>query len=290
MPSVAQPQVDPAPELAHELTLADGRSARLMRSDAIGLLRSLPDASVDLVVTDPAYNGMNRHLSFGHGRIVGTYQQRGDGARWFDEFDDSPENYATFCAEVARVLGPDRAAFLMFDAYSMLTLGSIVREHFHVKNVITWDKVAIGMGHHFRRQSEFVLYVTTGKAKLSRRDVSDVWRIRRVHRAGYPTQKPIELFEAMIASSFGTRAAHDLVVCDPFLGSGSAAVAALRQGCSFVGGDVAEASLTAAASRIDAVRTGELDPLQPKPCVDTALQKPFWLETRFGLDVAEQTG
>ncbi len=86
-------------ELETTTMLDDGRSARLVPSDAIGLLRSLPDASVDLVVTDPAYNGMNRHLSFGHGRIVGKYQQRGDGQRWFDEFDDSPENYAAFCAE-----------------------------------------------------------------------------------------------------------------------------------------------------------------------------------------------
>ncbi|MCW2960895.1 MAG: hypothetical protein JWM90_1282, partial [Thermoleophilia bacterium] len=82
----------------------DGRVARLVRSDAIGLLESLPDASIDLVVTDPAYNGMNQHLSFGHGRIVGTYGERGDGERWFDEFDDSPDNYGRFLAEVARVL------------------------------------------------------------------------------------------------------------------------------------------------------------------------------------------
>jgi site-specific DNA-methyltransferase (adenine-specific) len=249
------------------LTLDGGRSARLVRSDAIALLQSLPDASVDLVCTDPAYNGMNQHLQLGKGRIVGKYKNRGDGERWFDEFDDSPGNYALFCSEIARVLGPDKPAFLMFDAYSMLTLGSIVREHFHVKNVITWDKVAMGMGHHFRRQSEFVLYVTTGKAKL-------------VHRASYPTQKPIELYEAMIAASIGDRATSDTVICDPFLGSGSAAVAALRQGCSFVGGDVAEASLTAAALRIDALREQAPDPFQPKACVDPALQKPFWLETR----------
>ncbi len=272
-----------APKLAereHVTTFDAGRSARLVRADAIALLQSLPDASVDLLVTDPAYNGMNQHLKLGKGRIVGKYQGRGDGQRWFDEFDDSPGNYALFCSEVARVLGPDRAAFLMFDAYSMLTLGSVVREHFHVKNVITWDKVALGMGHHFRRQSEFVLYVTTGKAKLARRDVSDVWRIRRVHRGAYPTQKPIEVFEAMIAASIGERAASDIVVCDPFLGSGSAAVAALRQGCSFVGGDVAEASIATASDRIDALAAGDDDPLQPKPCVDPALQKPFWLETR----------
>lgn len=263
-----------------ELTLADGRHARLRRCDALAFLRAQPDASIDLLITDPAYNGMNRHLALGHGRIVGRYEGRGDGERWFDEFDDSPENYAAFCAEVARVLGPDRSAYLMFDAYSMLTLGSIVREHFYVKNVVTWDKVAMGMGHHFRRQSEFVLYVTTGRAPLERRDVADVWRIRRVHRAGYPTQKPIELFEAMIAASIGRRAGPEVIVCDPFLGSGSSAVAALRQGCSFVGSDIADASITAAHTRVVALAEGGPDPLQPKSCVDAALQKPFWLETR----------
>lgn len=262
------------------VALPDGRSARLVRQDAIALLQGLPDASVDLLVTDPAYNGMNQHLQLGKGRIVGKYQGRGDGQRWFDEFDDSPGNYALFCSEVARVLGPDRSAFLMFDAYSMLTLGPVVREHFHVKNVLTWDKVAMGMGHHFRRQSEFILYVTTGKARLVRRDLPDVWRIRRVHRGAYPTQKPVELFEAMVAASIGPNATSDTVVCDPFLGSGSAAVAALRQGCSFVGGDVATASIDAATSRLEALRDDEPDPLQPRSCVDPALQKPFWLDTR----------
>lgn len=275
------PALTAAPSIdADRIEHVDGRSARLVRSDAIGLLRSLPDASVDLVVTDPAYNGMNRHLALGNGRIVGRYDARGDGERWFDEFDDSPDNYAVFLDEVARVLGPDRSLYLMFDAYSMLTLAPLVRERFLVKNVITWDKVAMGMGHHFRRQSEFVLYCTTGRAPLVRRDVADVWRIRRVHRGAYPTQKPVELFEAMIAASIGSNASTDITVCDPFLGSGSAAVAALRQGCSFVGGDVAEASLDAARSRVDALFAGNVDPLQPKECVDPALQKPFWLDTR----------
>lgn len=251
-----------------------------MRSDAMAFLESLPDASVDLVVTDPAYNGMNQHLQLGKGRIVGKYSRRGDGAKWFDEFDDSPTNYGRLCRELVRVLGPDKPAFLMFDAYSLLTLGSIVREHFQVKNVITWDKVAMGMGHHFRRQSEFLLYVTTGKARLARRDVSDVWRIRRVHRAGYPTQKPIELFEAMIAAAIGEQASSNTIVCDPFMGSGSSAVAALRQGCSFVGSDVAKAATATTRLRLESLRDDQQDPLQPKSCCDPALQKPFWLSTR----------
>jgi len=224
---------------------------------------------------------MNQHLAFGKGRIVGSYAERGDGERWFDEFDDSPENYGAFLSEVARVLGPDKSAYFMFDSFSMLTLAPLLREYFDVKNVITWDKVAIGMGHHFRRRSEFVVYCTTGRAPLVRRDVPDVWRIRRVHRSAYPTQKPTELFEAMIAASIGGNATADTIVCDPFLGSGSSAVAALRQGCSFVGGDIAEASLGAARERIELMLAGGGDPLQPKSSIDPTLQKAFWEETRI---------
>lgn len=259
------------------LTEGDPRpSARIVHADAMTLLRSLPDASVDLITTDPAYNGMNQHLALGTGRIVGDYAGRGDGERWFDEFDDSPEAYAAFLLECRRVLRDDRHVFLMFDPYSMLTLGSVVREHLALKNVVTWDKVNIGMGHNFRRQTEFILFASKGRRRLARRDIPDVWRIKRVHRAAYPTQKPVELFEAMIASSVhdaDERAAF--TVLDPFVGSGASALAALRQGCSFVGGDVADAAIDAARSRIAAFEAGEPDPLQATSSI-VAGTKVFW--------------
>ncbi len=49
-----------------------------------------------------------------------------------------------------------------------------------------------------------------------------------------------------------------------------------------MGGDVAEASIAAAESRLHALRAGVTDPLQAKELVDPALQKPFWLDTRVG--------
>ena len=66
-------------------------SARAMGSvdirtqDCIEFLRGLPSESVDLIVTDPAYSGMNRHLRLGHGRIVGHYGNP-HNTRWFHEF------------------------------------------------------------------------------------------------------------------------------------------------------------------------------------------------------------
>ena len=226
--------------------------------DCIGFLRGLPDASVDLIATDPAYSGMNQHMRFGRGRIVGSYGKPGNG-RWFTEFHDDPETYRVFLAECRRVLRPDRHIYIMFDSFSLLSLGGLVREAFDVKCVIVWDKVAIGMGHYFRRRHEHVLFAMKGNRKLSRRDLPDVWTVPRLRRAAYPTQKPTALFELMLAGS----AEPGHVVCDPFTGSGSSAVAALRNGCEFIGADIDKRAVELARHRCDVFLSQGVDPLEP---------------------------
>ncbi len=168
---------------------------------------------------------MNQHMRFGHGRIVGHYGTPGN-ARWFTEFSDDPDTYRRLLNECRRVLRDDRHIYIMFDSFSLLSLGALVREFFDVKCVIVWDKVHLGMGHYFRRRHEQIVFASKGRRKISRRDLHDVWAIPRLRKATYPTQKPVELFERMLAAS----AEPGYVVCDPFTGSGSSAVAALRHG------------------------------------------------------------
>ncbi len=234
--------------------------------DCLDFLRSLADASVDIIVTDPAYSGMNQHLQLGRGRIVGHYGSKSDATerKWFQEFHDDPDTYRHFLTECKRVLRNNRHLYIMFDSYSLLTLGPIVREVFDVKNLITWDKIAIGMGHYFRRRHEYVLFATKGHRKLSRRDIPDVWRFRRIHRATYPTQKPVEVFAAMLCGSVEP----GFVVCDPFMGSGSAAIAALKHGCSFVGADVSEQAIAIARERTEVYRATGHDPLQRQSAIE----------------------
>jgi len=250
-------------------------NATVRHQDVIQFLTGLPSGSVDLIVTDPAYSGMNQHLKLGKGRIVGEYNQKGNSGKWFAEFHDTPENYVLFLEQCERILKPDRHLFIMFDSYSMLTLGAMVRDYFNVKNVITWDKVNIGMGHYFRRQTEFVLFASKGKRPVTRRDIPDIWKIKRLHGAPYPTQKPVELFEAMIASSKSDKD-HDFVVCDPFTGSGSAAIAALRQGASFIGCDISTKAIELCRERLEVYSRNQVDIHQPKPAFNPDTQKKFW--------------
>ena len=202
---------------------------------------------------------MNRHLMFGNGRIVGDYQSP-TNQRWFAEFHDDPATYRLFLQQCQRVLRNDRHLYLMFDSFTLLTLGALVRDFFDVKNVVIWDKVKLGMGHYFRRRHELIVFATKGRRKIARRDIPDVWRFSRIHPARYPTQKPVELFEAMLVGS----AEPGYVVCDPFVGSGSSGLAALKRGCSFLGGDVSETAVEFTAARLETYRTTGDDIAQPK--------------------------
>lgn len=228
-----------------------GLNVRIEQANCMRFLRGLADESVDLIVTDPAYSGMNQYLKLGRGRIVGAYQKyaarnaQADNNKWFQEFRDDPESYRLFLGECRRVLRQDRHIYIMFDSFSLLSLGPIVREFFSVKNLLVWDKVHMGMGHYYRRRHEHIVFASKGYRKLRRRDVPDVLAVKRVCRAVYPTQKPVELFDIILSAS----AEPGFVVCDPFVGSGSVAVAALRHGCHFVGADVSARAVQIAVER-----------------------------------------
>ena len=230
---------------------------RIEQADCLQFLASLPDASVDVVTTDPAYSGMNNHMSFGHGRIVGRYGEK-DNARWFTEFRDDPETFRAFLGECERVLVDGGHIYVMFDSFSLLSLGHLVRERFAVKSLIVWDKVNMGMGHYFRRRHETVVFATKGHRRLARRDLADVWAIKRIHRGAYPTQKPVALFEQMLAGS----AEAGMTVCDPFVGSGSSAVAALRAGCRVLGADIDARAVQLSRQRCAATVAGAPDPAE----------------------------
>lgn len=238
-----------------------GNRITIYQDDAISFLQKLPSNSVDIITTDPAYSGMNNKLQLGKGRIVGEYSNKGqDNGKWFSEFEDSEENYIKFLTECKRVLKESTGhIYIMFDSYSLLSLGNIVRDYFDVKNLITWDKVNIGMGHYFRRRHEYIIFGTNGNTrKIKNRKFPDVWRFKRIHNSAYPTQKPVEVFQAMIYAS----AEEGFTVCDPFLGSGSSAIAAIKNNCRFVGCDISDKSIETSTLRIKEYLNSSVDILQ----------------------------
>jgi len=235
------------------------RRIAIYQEDAIKFLSGLEPNSVDLIITDPAYSGMNQKLKLGSGKIIGVYRDAGEkNAKWFEEFHDTEENYKDFLQQCYRVLKDKRHIYLMFDSFSLLTLAPIVREVFDVKNILCWDKVNIGLGHYFRRRHEFIMFASKGKRALNSKAIPDVWKIKRITSAFYPTQKPTEVFEMMLKGS----AEKDFVVCDPFLGSGSSAIAAIKNQCKFIGCDISDKAMAISKERISKFLLNSGDPCQ----------------------------
>jgi len=251
----------------------NGNNITIFQDDAIAFLKKLPSNSIDIIVTDPAYSGMNNKLKLGKGRIVGKYSDKGKAnSKWFKEFEDNEENYNSFLSECRRVLNKTTGhIYIMFDSYSLLSLGNMVRDYFEVKNIITWDKVNIGMGHYFRRRHEYIIFATNGNTrKIRNRKFPDVWRFKRVHNSAYPTQKPVEVFQTMIYAS----SEEGFTVCDPFLGSGSSAIAAIKNNCHFIGCDISDRSIEVSTNRIKIYIEESKDILQPKSLA--VEEKIFW--------------
>ena len=215
---------------------------RLFRADAVEWLRSLPDASVDLVVTDPAYESLEKH------RAVGTTTRlkhsKSSSNDWFPIFPNA--RFAELFHEIYRVLRRDRHFYLFCDPETAFIAAPLAEAAgFKFWKPLIWDKQRIGMGYHYRSRYEFILFFEKGKRKLHDLGIADIISQPRVIK-GYPTEKPVEVSEVLIRQSTDPGA----LVIDPFMGSGSVGVAAIKNGRAFRGADIADSSLTWAEPRL----------------------------------------
>jgi len=198
--------------------------------DAVNWLRELKAESVDLVVTDPAYESLEKH------RAVGTTTRlkhsKSSSNDWFRVFPN--ERFGELFAEVFRVLKPDTHFYLFCDAETMfIAKPEAERAGFKFWKPLVWDKKTIGMGYHYRARYEFILFFEKGKRRLKDLGVADIIAEPRIHR-GYPAEKPVAVSEVIIGQS----SQPGDVVADPFMGSGSVGVAAVRLGRRFIGTDL----------------------------------------------------
>jgi DNA modification methylase len=112
-------------------------SFELQQSDAVAFLRTLPTESVDLVVTDPAYESLEKH------RAVGTTTRlkvsQGSSNPWFAVFPNV--RFGELFEEVHRVLKRDTHFYLMCDQETAFIAKPIAEQAgFKFWKPLVWDK------------------------------------------------------------------------------------------------------------------------------------------------------
>ena len=216
-------------------------NVELAQRDAVEWLRSLTSESVDLLITDPPYESLEKH------RAVGTTTRLKVSAAssnpWFNVFPNA--RFGELFAEVHRVLKKNSHFYLMCDPETAFVAKPIAEAAgFKFWKPLVWDKCTIGMGYHYRARYEFVLFFEKGKRRLNDLGIADVITAPRI-RGGYPAEKPVQLSETLILQS----SSDGDIVADPFMGSGSVGVAALKLCRKFLGNDVSDAAHARARSR-----------------------------------------
>lgn len=210
--------------------------------DAVAWLRSLANQSVNLLITDPPYESLEKHRAIG--TTTRLKHSKSSSNDWFSIFPNA--RFAELFEEIHRVLSKNSHFYLFCDQETAFIAKPIAEATgFRFWKPLVWDKKSIGMGYHYRSRYEFILFFEKGKRKLSNLGVPDVLEAPRI-RSGYPTEKPPSLCEILITQSSSVGE----VVADPFMGSGSTGVAALRSGRAFAGNDTSATAIDLARQRL----------------------------------------
>src|SRR5687767_12720672 len=117
---------------------------RVERADAVTFLRGLEPGSVDLIVTDPAYESLEKH------RAHGTTTRLDN---WFEIFRN--ERFPDLFDAAYRALKRNAHFYFMCDAETMFVAKPMGEAAgFRFWKPLVWDKLSIGMGYHYRARYE----------------------------------------------------------------------------------------------------------------------------------------
>lgn len=265
---------------------------QIFNEDAITGLQRIPDGSIDLILTDPPY---------GLGKDYGNdsdKQEAADYLAWTERWIDA----------ALPKLKPTGSLYIFLTWRYSPEIFVMLKQRMTMINEIIWDRRVPSMGgstrsfssvhdtiglfvksknYYFDLDAVRIPYDAATKKARSRSifvgakwlelgyNPKDLWSVSRLHkedaeRVEHPTQKPLEIIQRMLLAS----CPENGVVLDPFMGSGTTAVAARRCGRQFVGFElnpeycaIIAARLQSAEAELQVLNNQPTEPVRAKPAL-----------------------
>ncbi len=237
---------------------------RIYSGDCLEILPAIPEGCVDLIFADPPYFLSNDGITCHAGRMVSVNKGDWDRSRGPDINHKFNRAWLAACQ---RVLKPNGTIWVSGTSHVIHSVGFAMQQlGFKLLNDISWVKPNPPPNlscRYFTHATETIIWAAKNKKsrhtfnyKLMKeqaggKQMKSVWQIlppdREEKRFGkHPTQKPVALLERILEA-----ASHpgDLVL-DPFMGSGTTAVVALRLSRCVVAVDFEDASLSLTLARV----------------------------------------
>jgi len=213
--------------------------------DSIEVMKQIPDESIDLVVTSPPYNLKNS---------TGNGMKDGRGGKWanaalvdgYDNYDDNlpydkyVEWQRSCLQEMLRILKNDGAIFYN---HKWRVQNSLIQDRheivdgFPVRQIIIWKRkggINFNPGY-FLPTYEVIYMIAKPDFKLvpKANAVGDVWEFAQAQNK-HPAPFPLDMIIRIISSTSAK------LILDPFMGSGTTALAAKKLDRHFIGIDISE--------------------------------------------------
>ncbi len=215
---------------------------KIYNLDVIDFMTTLPDESIDLVVTDPPYL-----ISYKTNRR----KERGHKFSNAIENDNNPELIKTYIKECYRVLKNNTAIYMFCSFDKVDFFKSEIEKYFDIKNIIIWKKnnhTAGDLEAQFGKQYEMIILANKGRKPFNGDRLTDVWSFNKISpdKLVHQNQKPVDLIKRCIIKHSNQ---GDLIF-DGFMGSGTTAIAAMDTDRNFLGCEIDPEYFEIAQSRI----------------------------------------
>ncbi len=229
---------------------------KIVCGDCLAVMRLIPDASIDLVVTSPPYNLKNS---------TGNGMKDGRGGKWanaalvngYKDYDDCMphDQYVAWqrecLAEMLRII-PETGA--IFYNHKWRVQGGLLQDRqdivsgFPVRQIIIWKRkggINFNPGY-FLPTYEVIYLIAKPEFRLAPKAnaYGDIWEFMQEIDNTHPAPFPVALINRIISSTTAP------IVLDPFMGSGTTAIAAKKLGRNFVGIELSEEYIKLAYQRL----------------------------------------
>ncbi len=236
------------------------KGIRIYNGDALEILSKIPDESIDMIFADPPYNLSNDGFTCHAGKRVSVNKGDWDKSRGIEEDFKFHYRWIEACK---RVLKPDGTIWISGTYHSIYSCGfALLKQNWHIINDICWYKPNAAPNlacRMFTASHETLIWAKKNKKakhtfnyelmkngdwkedqlKKPGKQMRSIWAIntpKQIEKryGKHPTQKPELLLTRIILASTKE---NDLIL-DPFCGSGTTGVVAIRYNRRFVGIDL----------------------------------------------------
>jgi DNA modification methylase len=224
----------------------------IYNQDCLEAMRQMPDGCVDLCVADPPY----AFKATTGGGAFGSKSEDGQKGRAYhaELFPMSQGFTVDWLLEACRLCKiPNLYVFCSKDQVLQL-LRFADAKHLNF-DILTWHKPnpVPTCSNKYLSDTEYIIFMRGRGVKVfGSYETKRKWWLQQVNTAdkrlyGHPTVKPLNIIQTLIENS----TIQGGVVLDPFVGSGTTAIASIRSGRHFVGFEIERAYYETAISRIE---------------------------------------